>query len=297
MCTEFTFCRCFDLPLCQPRYKCWTVILCIPIYFETYQQVNLLSFNLVHCASKIKSRFKYDFFNRSILLPAILGVGVGVGVGVVVFCFSTPTPTPTPTLKMKWVMGGKDGIVVAGGQGYGKDLTQLSYPHGVRVDVTGNVYVADWGNNRVMRWCHGATQGTVVVGGNGSGNGANQFSGPVGLSFDRHGHLYVSDVYNHRVQRFSLEKNWIKNISLSLSLWIGLNTYLRARATRKPFLVVWSRRAEVSHARIGQVHWRQRETQQWIRQGPSCATVTRTVFWSVGTRPCRDACRRRREES
>ena len=119
---------------------------------------------------------------------------------------------------MKWVKDAKEGIVVAGGRGQGKDLTQLSNPRGVRIDAAGNVYVADWGNHRVMRWCREAKQGTVVVGGNGGGEGANQFNGPVGLSFDRHGHLYVADEYNHRVQRFLLEKNWIKNIFLSLSL-------------------------------------------------------------------------------
>ena len=123
---------------------------------------------------------------------------------------------------MKWVKGAKEGIVVAGGRGQGKDLTQLSHPRGVRIDAAGNVYVADWGNHRVMRWSRGATQGTVVVGGNGEGEGANQFYSPSGLSFDRQGHLYVADLNNHRVQRFSLEKNWIKDIflSLSLSLWL-----------------------------------------------------------------------------
>ena len=34
---------------------------------------------------------------------------------------------------------------MAGGRGQGKDLTQLSTPYGVRVDVAGNVYVADAG--------------------------------------------------------------------------------------------------------------------------------------------------------
>ena len=68
---------------------------------------------------------------------------------------------------MKWVKGAKEGIVVAGGQGQGKELRQLSDPHGVLVDAAGNVYVADLGNHRVMRWSRGPTQGTVVVGGNG----------------------------------------------------------------------------------------------------------------------------------
>ncbi|CAF5141524.1 unnamed protein product, partial [Rotaria sp. Silwood1] len=67
---------------------------------------------------------------------------------------------------MKWVEGAKQGIVVAGGQGPGNSLTQLSSPRGVVVDKLGTVYVTDAGNDRVMRWPNGATQGSVIVGGN-----------------------------------------------------------------------------------------------------------------------------------
>ncbi|CAF3696729.1 unnamed protein product [Rotaria sp. Silwood1] len=67
---------------------------------------------------------------------------------------------------MKWMEGAKQGIVVAGGQGEGNDLTQLLYPQGVVVDQLGTVYVADPGNDRIMRWPQGATQGSVIVGGN-----------------------------------------------------------------------------------------------------------------------------------
>ncbi|CAF5163303.1 unnamed protein product, partial [Rotaria sp. Silwood1] len=77
---------------------------------------------------------------------------------------------------MKWMEGAKQGIVVAGGQEQGNDLTQLSYPEGVVVDQLGTVYVADRGNNRIMRWPKGATQGSVIVGGNGSGNGSGEQS-------------------------------------------------------------------------------------------------------------------------
>ena len=119
---------------------------------------------------------------------------------------------------MKWVKGAKEGIVVAGGRGQGNDLTQLGLPRGVLVDAAGNVYVADSWNNRVMRWRRGATQGTHVVSANGSGEGATQLRGPTVLFFDRQGHLYLADSNNNRVQCFLLEKNWIKNISLSLSI-------------------------------------------------------------------------------
>ncbi|CAF5054230.1 unnamed protein product, partial [Rotaria socialis] len=96
--------------------------------------------------------------------------------------------------------------VVAGGEGEGNALTQLSRHRGIVVDTLGTLYVADGGNNRVMRWTQGdKKQGTVIVGGNGEGAGANQLNIPRGLSFDRHGNLYVADEYNHRVQRFSIE--------------------------------------------------------------------------------------------
>ncbi|CAF3476212.1 unnamed protein product [Rotaria socialis] len=129
--------------------------------------------------------------------------------------------------RYQW--GDKIGTIVAGGNGQGKDLNQLSVPTCLFVDSQQNVYVSDnWNhrvqwpnelfvdalgtlyvvatsNNRVMRWPQGAKEGTVAVGGNGQGAEANQFNGPKGLSFDRHGNLYISDSNNHRVQRFSIE--------------------------------------------------------------------------------------------
>ncbi|CAF1122706.1 unnamed protein product [Rotaria sordida] len=100
--------------------------------------------------------------------------------------------------------GAKQGIVVAGGQGYGNGFGQSSYPKGVVVDQLGTVYVADY-FNRIMRWPKGATQGSVIVGGNGIGEQSNQLTWPYGLSFDRQGNLYVADHANHRVQKFNIE--------------------------------------------------------------------------------------------
>ena len=181
---------------------------------------------------------------------------------------------------MKWVKDAEEGIVVAGGRGQGTDLTKLSHPQGVRVDATGNVYVADYQNDRVMRWSRGATRGTVVAGGNGDGEGENHFNGPTGLSFDRYGHLYVADYANYRVQRFALEKNWIKNIFFSLSLNRG-NTCLSARDPKTVSDGGHGGQKLVLHEKgksTGDI-----ETQQCTRQSRSCATVTKTVFWSVGT--------------
>ncbi|CAM4862244.1 unnamed protein product [Rotaria socialis] len=106
---------------------------------------------------------------------------------------------------MKWVKGAKEGIVVAGGQGSGNALTQLSLPLGLFADIVGTIYVGDSSNHRVMCWTQGAKQGSVIVGGNSSGAAANQFNGSGALNFDQHGNLYVVDFSNFRVQRFSLE--------------------------------------------------------------------------------------------
>jgi sugar lactone lactonase YvrE len=92
---------------------------------------------------------------------------------------------------MKWVKGAKEGVVVAGGQGKGESLTQLSHPEGLIVDHLGHVYVADFGNHRIMRWCVGSAEGRIVVGGNGQRQQPNQFDVPVGVPFDRQGNLYV----------------------------------------------------------------------------------------------------------
>ncbi|CAF4770945.1 unnamed protein product, partial [Rotaria sp. Silwood2] len=108
---------------------------------------------------------------------------------------------------MKWMEGAKQGIAVAGGQGEGNGLTQLSCPRGVVVDQLGTVYVADGGNARIMRWPKEATQGSVIVGGNSTGEQSSQLNGPVGLSFDRYGNLYVVDHGNHRVQKFNGSSN------------------------------------------------------------------------------------------
>jgi sugar lactone lactonase YvrE len=98
--------------------------------------------------------------------------------------------------------GAQEGIVVAGGNGYGSSLKQLSYPEGVIVDLWGRIYVADYNNHRVMRWKEGNTEGEIIVGGNGKGQNSDQLSHPTGLSFDIEQNLYAVDKENNRVQKF-----------------------------------------------------------------------------------------------
>ncbi|CAF4276111.1 unnamed protein product, partial [Rotaria magnacalcarata] len=61
----------------------------------------------------------------------------------------------------------QNGLTVAGGNGQGNGINQLSYPHGLYVDDDQTVYVADQYNHRIVEWKSGATSGQVVAGGNG----------------------------------------------------------------------------------------------------------------------------------
>ena len=77
---------------------------------------------------------------------------------------------------------------------------EFDHPYGSAVDASGNVYVADAGNNRIQKFT--ATGVFVTQWGTlGAGNG--QFDTPWGVAVDGSGNVYVSDLWNARVQRFS----------------------------------------------------------------------------------------------
>ncbi|CAF4256071.1 unnamed protein product [Rotaria sp. Silwood2] len=98
--------------------------------------------------------------------------------------------------------GESQGTVVAGGNGSGNRLDQLSFPQYVFVDRDHSVYVSDSGNDRVMKWVEGAKQGIVVAGGQEQGNGLTQLSYPRGVVVDQLGTVYVADCGNDRIMRW-----------------------------------------------------------------------------------------------
>ncbi|CAF2928714.1 unnamed protein product [Rotaria sp. Silwood2] len=95
------------------------------------------------------------------------------------------------------------GIVVAGGNGQGNRLDQLSNPRYVSVDQDHAVYISDSGNHRVMKWMKGAGKGITVAGGQDQGNSLTQLSNPAGIAVDQSGSVYVADCSNHRIIRWS----------------------------------------------------------------------------------------------
>jgi DNA-binding beta-propeller fold protein YncE len=61
----------------------------------------------------------------------------------------------------------------------------LNNPSGIaRNPSTGDIYVADTGNNRILKYSPGSTVPTVVAGGNGQGTGTNQLFTPRAVYYD-----------------------------------------------------------------------------------------------------------------
>ncbi len=84
----------------------------------------------------------------------------------------------------------------------------LNSPHGVAVDASGNVYIADTGNNRVLKLSNGALT-TVAGTGTGGFAGDNglatnaQLFGPRGVAVDSAGNVYIADYTNQRIRMVS----------------------------------------------------------------------------------------------
>ena len=88
--------------------------------------------------------------------------------------------------------------------------TGLNAPEGLGFDTSGNLWVADRGNSRVLMFKPPFSNGmaaSLVIGHksfNWGGTALNQtgFHSPFGVSFDAAGNLWVADVYNSRVLMF-----------------------------------------------------------------------------------------------
>ena len=90
----------------------------------------------------------------------------------------------------------------------GVSANSLADPVGIVLDGSGNLYVADYGNSRVLFYPAGSTTATRVYGQGGSftsntanlgGISANSLNQAQSVALDSSGDLYVADIYNNRV--------------------------------------------------------------------------------------------------
>ena len=82
---------------------------------------------------------------------------------------------------------------------------RFDFPTGVAIDGSGNVYVADEGNNAIREVTPAGVVSTLAGGGYcGSADGtgaAARFCGPFGVAVDRSGNVYVADSFNNSIRK------------------------------------------------------------------------------------------------
>ena len=93
------------------------------------------------------------------------------------------------------------------GDGGAATASEINYPTGVALDVIGNLYIADYGNNRIRMVNTIGTISTFV------GNGSAGYSGdggqatvaelnhPNGMAIDASGNLYIADCFNNCIRK------------------------------------------------------------------------------------------------
>ncbi|CAF4013666.1 unnamed protein product [Adineta steineri] len=85
----------------------------------------------------------------------------------------------------------------------GTDLNQLSYVTALDIDVSGNMYVLDQGNDRVIKWTPGASSGILVAGGNGQGSSLNQLDSPSDFFIEPNtSYIWIADSANNRIVKW-----------------------------------------------------------------------------------------------
>ena len=102
-----------------------------------------------------------------------------------------------------------DGQNVFGGDGGPASAASVYYPFGVATDVSGNLYIADYGNQRIRKVNTSniistiAGNGSIGYTGDGGPATAGTFDYPTGVAADTFGNIFVADIYNNCVRKIT----------------------------------------------------------------------------------------------
>jgi streptogramin lyase len=99
----------------------------------------------------------------------------------------------------RWLCSNVTKVTMVAGTGVdGSGPKKLSGPYGIFVDINFDLYVADYGNNRIQRFQSGQRNGTTVAGFKSSVTTIS-LNGPTGVVLDADKHLFIVDSDNNRI--------------------------------------------------------------------------------------------------
>jgi len=137
------------------------------------------------------------------------GKRFSLALGAIIFLVATGVPTMA---QMKIVPGvttaAGDGTAGFAGDNGPATSAEVNRTEGIATDSAGNLYIADWQNNRIRK-VTAATGIITTVAGNGTagftGDGgpatSAELKGPTGIFVDSAGNLYIADQANNRVRK------------------------------------------------------------------------------------------------
>lgn len=108
--------------------------------------------------------------------------------------------------------GSLKGLKLAGVIGERKlGSASLYFPTGIEIDILGNIFVSDTGNDRVIK-CD--REGTFLAEVGGFGWDDGEFNRPAYIATDNGLNVYVVDAQNKRIQRFDHNLNFVSTIEI-----------------------------------------------------------------------------------
>jgi sugar lactone lactonase YvrE len=119
----------------------------------------------------------------------------------------TTSITIPATAQITTVAG--NGTAGYSGDGGAATSAQISYPYGIALDSSGNLYIADTHNHRIRKVSTSGIITTVAGNGTGGYNGDNisatsaELNAPSGVALDSAGNLYIADLGNSRIRKVS----------------------------------------------------------------------------------------------
>ncbi|MDX6521695.1 MAG: hypothetical protein QOF08_2300 [Gaiellales bacterium] len=136
--------------------------------------------------------------------PSILGISAGVDANGNDIILATED-----TLNQVRVYTTAGVFVRAIGSGPGIGSGQLNAPRDAATDALGNVYVADYANNRIAKF---SPTGVWIKNWGTEGGRAGQFRRPYGIDLDVSNRVYVADATNHRIQIFNSGGTYLNQV-------------------------------------------------------------------------------------